>query len=346
MFRGPGSAGADSKFYERHKMENIKIECLKNGVQVRCEIDLDTVSRYVEIIKSSGWVFPPLDVCQIGEAYYIADGHHRLEASKTVGLEAVPCNITNGDRETMFSTACERNSSHGLPMGSRDKRHAVILGADMFPDKSYREIADLCRCPLATVQRTLEKISTPKNFEMDKFFQEWRQYREKRLEEHKEALLERFRDVLPEDRIKEILERFGSNKDDGTDTAYYHAMMYCEAKDRWESGRCYAVGKCLQPPFRRGNPNAEKILAFCDMEARNKKLGFFVAPLVCEDNITLLHYRKLATGNGAFRKTTVSCNGAGEIIKYSHWVDRPWEGGGESVVFGNFLQLCEKYIQF
>lgn len=335
-------------------MEYINIEELENGVQVRCSMNAETVNSYAEIIESKGWIFPPVAVCRFNGTYHIADGHHRIEACKIAGLASVPCDIFDGDRETMFSTACDRNSSHGLPMGNNDKRHSVVLAVDMFPEKSYREIADLCHCSLATVQRTLDEISTPKSFDILSFFPEWRDFRLECLREHVRLWKTANPAECPIDEDElEIRPEIDSDESDpkmplneAEQLCTYYIAMMLDAKDRWDSGKCFALGGMLRDVFIRENRHAVEILAFCDTKARDKKLGFFVAPLVGANDIVLLHYRKLANGNGAFRKTTVFWNGAGEITSRSHWVDRPWGGGSERSIYGNFLQLCEKYIQF
>lgn len=37
---------------------------------------------------------PPIDVIQVGDVYYISDGHHRVSAAKALGKIAIDANIT------------------------------------------------------------------------------------------------------------------------------------------------------------------------------------------------------------------------------------------------------------
>lgn len=121
----------------------IRIDC---GTQSRVDIDQQTVSTYVELVKE-GTVFPPVTVFFDGNHHYLADGFHRYFAHKGAGHDEILATVINGTLRDAVLASLEANSTHGLPRTNADKRKAVQMMLDDFEwsDWSNVEIARRCR---------------------------------------------------------------------------------------------------------------------------------------------------------------------------------------------------------
>jgi hypothetical protein len=125
------------------ELDNIRIDC---GTQSRVDIDQQTVSSYVELVKE-GTIFPPITVYFDGNHHYLADGFHRYFAHKTAGQDEILAEVRNGTLRDAVLASLEANSTHGLPRTNADKRKAVQMMLDDFEwsDWSNAEIARRCR---------------------------------------------------------------------------------------------------------------------------------------------------------------------------------------------------------
>jgi ParB-like chromosome segregation protein Spo0J len=121
----------------------IRIDC---GTQSRVDIDQQTVSAYVELVKE-GTVFPPVTVYFDGNHHYLADGFHRYFAHKGAGHDEILATVINGTLRDAVLASLEANSTHGLPRTNADKRKAVQMMLDDFEwsEWSNAEIARRCR---------------------------------------------------------------------------------------------------------------------------------------------------------------------------------------------------------
>lgn len=113
--------------------------------QPRAAIDPRIVAEYAEEM-ADGAVFPPLTVYDDGERLWLADGFHRLEAAKSLGLARVMCEIRRGTLRDAILHACGANASHGLRRTNADKRRAVetLLRDPEWSQWSDYEIARRC----------------------------------------------------------------------------------------------------------------------------------------------------------------------------------------------------------
>jgi hypothetical protein len=105
------------------------------------------VEEYVEAMRG-GDEFPPIVVfSNDGVQYHLADGFHRLGASRLVQREEIECEIHAGDWEDALLFACGANSDHGLRRTCSDQRKAVscLLRHPKWSARSDREIARVCK---------------------------------------------------------------------------------------------------------------------------------------------------------------------------------------------------------
>src|SRR5262245_50406010 len=92
---------------------------------------------------SRGDAFPPIVVFVDvdSDTHALADGFHRVKAARALGLTQLPVDLRVGTREDALWFAFAANSRHGARFSERDKRHAILLALQTWPDKSQHEIA-------------------------------------------------------------------------------------------------------------------------------------------------------------------------------------------------------------
>lgn len=115
------------------------------GTQVRAAIDPALVSEYAEAM-TEGDVFPPVMLFHDGNRYYLADGFHRVMAAQRNGLRDLPAEVRPGTKEDALWFALGANRRNGKRLSETDKRHAITLALQVWPDKSAREIAEQIGC--------------------------------------------------------------------------------------------------------------------------------------------------------------------------------------------------------
>jgi ParB-like chromosome segregation protein Spo0J len=88
-----------------------------DAIQPRERLDAATLHEYTETYREAEpdqEPFPPLDVFHLDEAYYVADGFHRLAAAREAGRETVPCHVHQGSTRDAMVFACFANVRRGL----------------------------------------------------------------------------------------------------------------------------------------------------------------------------------------------------------------------------------------
>ena len=99
------------------------------SLQIRVQINDDTVTEYRAIIREFGFMDPMLVFNTGGEKYLLSKGHHRLIAYLAEGIEKVPCEIRKGDLSEAKWAAFQ--DGHGcLPLTNADKRKAAQIAVE------------------------------------------------------------------------------------------------------------------------------------------------------------------------------------------------------------------------
>jgi hypothetical protein len=132
------------------------------GTQARAGTDADTVADYAEQMRE-GAKFPPIIVYFDGQAYWLADGFHRLAAHQRAfasGMVSIRAEVKAGTRRDAVLHAAGANASHGLKRTSADKRRAVavLLEDEEWSKWSNNEIARRCGVSLDLVNRMRREI--------------------------------------------------------------------------------------------------------------------------------------------------------------------------------------------
>lgn len=91
-------------------------------INFRDGLDPEVVERY----KESGRMLPPVTVFLVDGQLLLADGFHRLEALKQLGVERVVVDQHPGDKETARGRAAIANVTHGKPLTREERNRAVV----------------------------------------------------------------------------------------------------------------------------------------------------------------------------------------------------------------------------
>ncbi len=113
--------------------------------QPRTEMDPQLILDYVEAMRN-GATFPPVIVYHDGSDYYLADGFHRVEATRLAGMSEIACDVRQGGLRDAMLHAVGANAAHGKRRTNADKRRAVetMLKDDEWSQLGDREIARRC----------------------------------------------------------------------------------------------------------------------------------------------------------------------------------------------------------
>jgi hypothetical protein len=118
---------------------------LDGGTQPRAAIDESAVRDYADALGSEA-AFPPVTVFHDGEAYWLADGFHRVHAHKMLDWLEIESDVRQGTRRDAVLFSVGANAVHGLRRTNPDKRRAVetLLSDPEWATWSDREIARRC----------------------------------------------------------------------------------------------------------------------------------------------------------------------------------------------------------
>ena len=138
----PGPAPAPSVAAPRVTVrETIPIDSLiyDAGTHVRAATDDDVIEDYAERL-GEGVEFPPVVVFRHGSDHYLADGFHRVSASRRAGRTEIEAEVHDGTREDALWFALGANRAHGQRLTRKDKTHAVRLALQAWPQVCWRAI--------------------------------------------------------------------------------------------------------------------------------------------------------------------------------------------------------------
>lgn len=127
---------------------NIPVDIIETDPDLQMRdggVDAGIVVEYAEAM-SAGAAFPPVVVYIDRDAYWLADGFHRVEAARKAGLTEIAAEVRQGSRRDAMLAAAGVNAFHGLRRTAADKRRAVLalLRDPDWSKWSDRKIAEQC----------------------------------------------------------------------------------------------------------------------------------------------------------------------------------------------------------
>ncbi|MDR0705300.1 MAG: ParB/RepB/Spo0J family partition protein [Planctomycetaceae bacterium] len=132
---------------------NISDIQYNDSTQIRTAIDHDVVERYAEIMSNAdSSPFPPILIYRDeNNILWLADGHHRLEASLKLGKLTIEAFINDGSKDDALWVAIKANGKNGLSLNRKDIRKAIEIALRTFPQKSMVEISKAIGTSTSTV---------------------------------------------------------------------------------------------------------------------------------------------------------------------------------------------------
>jgi hypothetical protein len=122
------------------------------GTQARLKTTDDAVESYADEM-AQGAVFPPIVVYFDGATHWLADGFHRFLAAKRNQRPSIPAEVHAGGRTDALRHALGANATNGVYRNNADKRNAVEIALEEWPDRANPVIAEMCRVSVDLVRR-------------------------------------------------------------------------------------------------------------------------------------------------------------------------------------------------
>lgn len=128
------------------------------GTQARAQTNEDAIESYGEEMNR-GTVFPPIVLYFDGSTYWLADGFHRYLAAKRIGRPAIAAEVQPGGRVDALKHALGANATNGVHRNNADKRNAVEIALEEWPDRANPVIAEICRVSVEFVRTTRVQLT-------------------------------------------------------------------------------------------------------------------------------------------------------------------------------------------
>jgi hypothetical protein len=127
------------------------------GTQARLKTNDDAIESYADEM-AQGAVFPPIVVYFDGTTYWLADGFHRYLAAKRIERPVVAADVQPGGRSDALRHALGANATNGVYRNNADKRNAVEIALEEWPDRANPYLAELCKVSVDLVRRTRQAL--------------------------------------------------------------------------------------------------------------------------------------------------------------------------------------------
>ncbi len=130
-------------------LETINIQ---GGTQTRVKTTDEAIEAYADEMNQ-GTVFPPIVVYYDGSTHWLADGFHRYLAAKRISRPAILAEVHAGGRTDALRHALGANATNGVYRTNADKRNAVEIALEEWPDRANPVLAEICRVSPELVRR-------------------------------------------------------------------------------------------------------------------------------------------------------------------------------------------------
>jgi len=128
------------------------------GTQARVRTSDEAIASYAEEM-SNGAVFPPIIVYYDGSTYWLADGFHRYLAAKRNEQVEILAEIQPGGRSDALRHALGANATNGVYRTNADKRNAVEIALEEWPDRANPVLAEICKVSVELVRRVRTELT-------------------------------------------------------------------------------------------------------------------------------------------------------------------------------------------
>ena len=148
-----GFFGTNALFFMQTQTLSLESINLYGGTQARVTTSDEAIASYADEM-AQGAVFPPIVVFYDGATYWLADGFHRYLAAKRNETTSITAEVQTGGRLDALRHALGANATNGVYRNNADKRNAVEVALEEWPDRANPVIADMCKVSVDLVRRT------------------------------------------------------------------------------------------------------------------------------------------------------------------------------------------------
>ena len=134
--------------------QNLSLDAINiyGGTQARLKTTDEAIESYAEEM-AQGTIFPPIVVFYDGSTYWLADGFHRYLAVKRNQGASIIAEVQAGGRSDALRHALGANATNGVYRNNSDKRNAVEIALEEWPDRANPVIAEICKVSVELVRR-------------------------------------------------------------------------------------------------------------------------------------------------------------------------------------------------
>ena len=128
------------------------------GTQARVQTTDDAIESYADEM-TQGAIFPPIIAYFDGTTHWLADGFHRYLAAKRIQRPSILAEVFPGGRTDALRHALGANVTNGVYRNNADKRNAVEIALEEWPDRANPVLAELCRVSPELVRRCRSELA-------------------------------------------------------------------------------------------------------------------------------------------------------------------------------------------
>lgn len=137
------------------------------GTQARVATNDEAISSYADAMLE-GSQFPPITVFYDGAKYWLADGFHRFLAAQRNVTPQILAEVHTGSRTDALKYALGANATNGIYRSNADKRNAVEIALEEWPNMSNTVISELCKVSDELVRRCRREMEKLERIEPQK----------------------------------------------------------------------------------------------------------------------------------------------------------------------------------
>lgn len=129
------------------------------GTQIRASIDQQVVGDYADAM-TNGAQFPPIVLFHDGNRHYLADGFHRFLAAQRNQFRDIDADVRPGTQQDALWFALGANKTHGKQLNTADKKHAIVIALQAWPDKGPEVLATQIGCTAQYVRDIRHRVAS------------------------------------------------------------------------------------------------------------------------------------------------------------------------------------------
>lgn len=135
------------------RQADVSLDSVVGTVSRQYDFDADfrphntaTRDRWLRLEEAmrTGAAVPPVDLVQLGELYFVSDGHHRVSVAKSMGMVAIPARVVRVCT-IAYAMCCIRMAHLLHKAAEREFLERVPLPVEVRPDLWLDEPADWAR---------------------------------------------------------------------------------------------------------------------------------------------------------------------------------------------------------